>query len=65
MQLDGVEKYGDDGGEDYLAVIQAKTAALFSAATEIGAEITGRSAGEQAALRLFRDEYRPRFSADR
>ena len=39
--------------EDYLAVIQAKTAALFSAATEIGAEITGRSAGEQAALRLF------------
>ena len=39
--------------EDYLAVIQAKTAALFSAATEIGAEITGRSASEQAALRLF------------
>ncbi len=39
--------------EDYLAVIQAKTAALFSAATEIGAEITGRSPSEQAALRLF------------
>ncbi len=39
--------------EDYLAVIQAKTAALFSAATEIGAVITGRSASEQAALRLY------------
>jgi octaprenyl-diphosphate synthase len=39
--------------EDYLAVIQAKTAALFSAAAEIGAVITGRSASEQAALRLY------------
>jgi octaprenyl-diphosphate synthase len=39
--------------EDYLAVIQAKTAALFSAAAEIGAVITGHSAGEQAALRLY------------
>ncbi len=39
--------------EDYLAVIVAKTAALFSAATEIGAVITGRSASEQAALRLY------------
>ena len=39
--------------EDYLAVIQSKTAALFSAAAEIGAVITGRSASEQAALRLY------------
>ncbi len=39
--------------EDYLAVIQAKTAALFSAAAEIGAVITGRSASEEAALRLY------------
>ncbi len=39
--------------EDYLAVILAKTAALFSAAAEIGAVITGRNAGEQAALRLY------------
>ena len=39
--------------EDYLAVILAKTAALFSAAAEIGAVITGRSASEQAALRLY------------
>ena len=39
--------------EDYLAVIQAKTAALFSAAAEIGAVITGHSPSEQAALRLY------------
>ncbi len=39
--------------EDYLAVIQAKTAALFSAAAEIGAVITARGASEQAALRLY------------
>jgi octaprenyl-diphosphate synthase len=39
--------------EDYLAVILAKTAALFSAAAEIGAVITGRSESEQAALRLY------------
>ena len=39
--------------EDYLAVILAKTAALFSAAAEIGAVITGRGESEQAALRLY------------
>lgn len=39
--------------DDYLAVILAKTAALFSAAAEIGAVITGRSESEQAALRLY------------
>ncbi len=39
--------------EDYLAVILAKTAALFSAAAEIGAIITDRSEAEQAALRLY------------
>jgi len=39
--------------EDYLAVILAKTAALFSAAAEIGAVITGRAESEQAALRLY------------
>lgn len=38
---------------DYLAVISAKTAALFAAASEIGAVIGGRSAKEQAALRAF------------
>jgi octaprenyl-diphosphate synthase len=39
--------------EQYLSVILAKTAALFSAAAEIGAVITNRSAEEQAALRLY------------
>jgi octaprenyl-diphosphate synthase len=39
--------------EQYLSVILAKTAALFSAAAEIGAVITNRSEAEQAALRLY------------
>jgi octaprenyl-diphosphate synthase len=39
--------------EDYLAIITAKTAALFSAATEVGAAIAQRPAGEQAALRDY------------
>jgi octaprenyl-diphosphate synthase len=37
----------------YLAVIDAKTAALFAAAAEIGAVIGGRPRGEQAALASF------------
>lgn len=37
----------------YLAIIDAKTAALFSAAAEVGAAITNRSADEQAALRAY------------
>ncbi|MFZ1108017.1 MAG: polyprenyl synthetase family protein [Rhodomicrobium sp.] len=39
--------------EQYLSVILAKTAALFSAAAEIGAVITARGEAEQAALRLY------------
>lgn len=39
--------------DEYLAVIRAKTAALFAAATEIGAIIAGRERDEQAALRSF------------
>ena len=39
--------------KDYLAIIAAKTAALFSAATEVGAAIAGRPAEEQAALRSY------------
>jgi octaprenyl-diphosphate synthase len=39
--------------QDYLAIITAKTAALFSAATEVGAAISGRPAAEQAALRSY------------
>jgi octaprenyl-diphosphate synthase len=37
----------------YLAIIDAKTAALFSAATEVGAAIAERPAGERAALKRY------------
>jgi octaprenyl-diphosphate synthase len=37
----------------YLAIINAKTAALFSAAAEVGAAIAERPSDEQAALRSF------------
>ncbi len=37
----------------YLAIIDAKTAALFSAAAEVGAAIASRPAHEQAALRSY------------
>ena len=41
-------------GEDaYLAIIDAKTAALFSAAAEVGAAIAERPAAEQAALKAY------------
>jgi octaprenyl-diphosphate synthase len=39
--------------DDYLAIINAKTAALFSAAAEVGAAISARPADEQAALRSY------------
>jgi octaprenyl-diphosphate synthase len=39
--------------EEYLAVIRAKTAALFSAAAEVGAIIAGRPEAEQKALSDF------------
>ena len=39
--------------DDYLAVINAKTAALFSAAAEVGGIIAERPAAEQAALRCY------------
>jgi len=39
--------------DDYLSVINAKTAALFSAAAEVGGIIAERPAGEQAALRSY------------
>ena len=37
----------------YLEVIEGKTAALFAAATEVGAVVAGRPAAEQAALRAY------------
>ncbi|MDP2620350.1 MAG: polyprenyl synthetase family protein [Hyphomicrobiales bacterium] len=39
--------------DEYLSVIRAKTAALFAAATEIGAIVAGRGPDEEAALRSF------------
>jgi octaprenyl-diphosphate synthase len=39
--------------EDYLNVINAKTAELFAAAAEVGGIIASRSAEEQAALRAY------------
>ncbi|MEO1190736.1 MAG: polyprenyl synthetase family protein [Pseudomonadota bacterium] len=39
--------------EAYLEVIEAKTAALFSAACEVGAVVAERSAEEQAALETY------------
>lgn len=39
--------------DEYLTVINGKTAALFSAATEVGAVICSRAKDEQAALRSF------------
>jgi octaprenyl-diphosphate synthase len=39
--------------DDYLAVINAKTAALFAAAAEVGGIIADRSAAEQAGLRSY------------
>ena len=39
--------------DDYLAVITGKTAALFSAAAEVGGIIAERSPAEQAALRAY------------
>ncbi len=39
--------------DEYLAIINAKTAALFSAAAEVGAAIASRPAPEQAALKSY------------
>ncbi|WP_370690636.1 polyprenyl synthetase family protein [Parvibaculum sp.] len=52
MQLAAAKDTGTT--EDaYLRVIQAKTAALFSAATEVGAVIAGRNGTEAAALESY------------
>ena len=42
--------------DDYMRVIEGKTAALFAAAAEVGAVIAGRPAEEAAALRRFGTE---------
>ncbi len=52
MQL-GVAKNLETTEDDYLAVIKAKTAALFSAAAEVGPIIAGASKSDRAALRSY------------
>lgn len=52
MQL-GVAKNLETTEDDYLAVIKAKTAALFSAAAEVGPIIAGAPKGDRAALRSY------------
>jgi len=65
----------NDFSNAYLAIINAKTAALFSAAAEVGAAIAGRPPDERAALKsygknlglafqLHRDLGRARATAD-
>lgn len=39
--------------DDYLTIINAKTAALFSAAAEVGGAVSERPAAEQAALKSY------------
>ncbi|MFX6842528.1 polyprenyl synthetase family protein, partial [Acinetobacter baumannii] len=39
--------------DDYLAIIDSKTAALFSAAAEVGAAISSRPQQERAALKSY------------
>jgi len=46
-------KNTDTTEDDYLAVIDAKTAALFAAAAEVGAVIAGRPKSEAAGLRSY------------
>ncbi|MEO3386148.1 polyprenyl synthetase family protein [Mesorhizobium sp. CAU 1741] len=52
MQL-GAAKNLETTEDDYLAVIKAKTAALFSAAAEVGPIVAGASKTDRAALRSY------------
>jgi octaprenyl-diphosphate synthase len=52
MQL-AAEKNTETTEDDYLAVIKAKTAALFSAAAEVGPIIAGKGRSERSALRSY------------
>ena len=52
MQLAAAQNVGTTEDE-YMAVINGKTAALFLAAAEVGAAIARRPAAEQAALRSY------------
>lgn len=52
LQL-SVAKNMETTEDDYLAVIRAKTAALFSAACEVGPIIAGKGAPERSAMRSY------------
>ena len=52
MQL-GAAKNTATTEDEYLSVIQAKTAALFSAAAEVGPILAGRGRSERAAFRSY------------
>jgi octaprenyl-diphosphate synthase len=52
MQL-AAAKHTSTTEDAYLAIINAKTAALFSAAAEVGAAVAQRPADEQAALQSY------------
>ncbi|AXS41131.1 polyprenyl synthetase family protein [Breoghania sp. L-A4] len=52
LQL-GAAKNTETTEDEYLAVIKAKTAALFSAAAEVGPIIAGASVAERAACRSY------------
>ena len=52
MQL-GAAKNLETTEDDYLAVIKAKTAALFSAAAEVGPVVAAASRNDRAALRSY------------
>ncbi len=52
MQL-GAAKNTATTEDEYLAVIQAKTAALFSAAAEVGPVLAGKGRAERAAFRSY------------
>lgn len=43
--------------ETYIHVVRAKTAALFAAATEVGAQICNRSSDEKIAMRRFGEDF--------
>ena len=64
MQL-GAAKNTATTEDEYLAVIQAKTAALFSAAAEVGPVLAGRGRAERAAFRSYGTNLGLAFQLDR
>lgn len=52
MQLGNINRLTTSEAE-YLCVVESKTAALFAAATEVGAALSNRDSDERAALRSY------------